>query len=89
VVEASARDHIEEASGALYVWAQGTRCCRGRTFRLECATEQPERETELVHAADGFRVFAAPGLRLPDELHLELDGRGRLGAYWNGQAWIG
>lgn len=89
VVQPGARDVIDAQGGALYVWTKGTRCCRGRTFRLECATEHPERQVELVHAADGSRVFATPGLRLPDELHLELDRRGRLGAFWNGQAWIG
>jgi hypothetical protein len=89
VVEPKARRCIDEAGGAVYVWAKGTRCCRGKTFVLECSTEQPEREFELVHAADGFRVFATPGLREPEELHLELDRRGRLGVYWNGQAWIG
>jgi hypothetical protein len=44
---------------------------------------------ELVHAADGFRVFATPGLVQPEELHLELSRRGKLRAYWNGQGWIG
>jgi len=56
---------------------------------LEAATERPDREFELVHAADGFQVFATPGLLPPEELHLELERRGRLRAYWNGQAWIG
>jgi hypothetical protein len=89
VVEPNARQHVDEAGGAVYVWAKGYRCCRGKTFVLECSTDRPDRELELVHAADGFQVFATPGLREPDELHLELDRRGRLGAYWNGQAWIG
>jgi hypothetical protein len=89
VVQSKARDLIDEQGGAVYVWAKGTRCCRGRTYTLECATERPDREFELVHAADGYRVFATPGLREPSELHLELDRRGRLGAFWNGQAWIG
>ena len=56
---------------------------------LESATEPPDRAFELVHAADGFRVFATPGLVEPEELHLELSRRGRLRAYWNGQGWIG
>jgi hypothetical protein len=58
-------------------------------FVLESATEPPAREFELVHAADGFRVYATPGLVEPEELHLELSRRGKLRAYWNGQAWIG
>ena len=56
---------------------------------LESATEPPDRDFELVHAAGGFQVFATPGLVEPDELHLELGRRGKLRAYWNGQAWIG
>ena len=45
---------------------------------LESATEPPDRAFELVHAADGFRVFATPGLVEPEELHLELSRRGQL-----------
>ena len=56
---------------------------------LESATEPPDRDFELVHAAGAFQVFATPGLVEPDELHLELGRRGKLRAYWNGQAWIG
>ena len=83
------REHISEKGGAVYVWPKGTRCCRGRTFVLESSTEPPNREFELVHAADGFQLFATPGLVEPDEIHLELSRRGKLEAYWNGQAWIG
>jgi hypothetical protein len=83
------RRHIDERGGAVYVWPKGTRCCRGRTFVLESATDPPDREFELVHAADGVQIFASRGLVEPDELHLELGRRGKLRAYWNGQAWIG
>ena len=89
MVEPKARELIDERGGAVYVWPKGTRCCRGSTFVLECSTDRPDRELELVHAADGFRVFATPGLRTPEELHFAVDRRGRLGAFWNGQAWIG
>jgi hypothetical protein len=82
------REHLLERGGAGYVWAQARGCCRGRTHVLGCATERPRREFELVHAADGFQVYTTPGLREPDELHLELGRRGGE-AYWNGQAWIG
>lgn len=83
------RDYVEERGGAVYVWAKSSGCCRGRTWTLECATEQPAREFELAHAAGGFQVFTSAGLREPDELHLELDRRGGLAAFWNGQSWIG
>ena len=56
---------------------------------LESATRRPDRAFELVHAADGFQIFATPGLAEPDELHLELARTGHIRAYWNGQAWIG
>jgi len=73
----------------VFVWPHEYRCCRGSTWALDADTERPDRQFELVHAADGFQVFSTPGLRSPDELHLELDRRGRLRAYWNGQGWIG
>jgi hypothetical protein len=75
--------------GAVYVRPRAYRCCRGRQFVLEASLEPPPVETELVHAADGFRIYATPGLAQPDELHFELDGRSRIHAYWNNQAWIG
>jgi hypothetical protein len=89
VVEPAVREHIDEHGGAVYIWPKGTRCCRGTTFVLESATEEPDREFDLVHAADGFQVSASCGLIKPDELHLELSRRGKLRAYWNGQGWIG
>jgi hypothetical protein len=89
VVQPAAREHIDADGGAVYVWPRSARCCRGRSFVLETATEPPNGTFDLVHAADGFRVFATPGLVEPEELHLELSRRGRLRAYWNGQSWIG
>jgi len=89
-VQPAAHDHIEAHGGRVYVWANAIGCCRGRTLVLETDTEAPgHRDFELVHAADGFQVFATRGLRQPDELHLELDRRRRLHAYWNGQGWVG
>ena len=75
--------------GAVYVWPRAFGCCKGRQWVLEASTEPPDREVELVHALDGFAVYATPGLLEPDELHLELDRRGRIRAFWNGQGWIG
>jgi hypothetical protein len=56
---------------------------------LEASLGRPPGEFELVHAVDGFRVFASRGLMTPEELHLELDRRGLVQAFWNGQGWIG
>ena len=88
-MQPEARAHIEERGGAIYLWARRTGCCRGRTFVLESAAQPADRPFELVHAADGFQVFATPGLVQPDELHLEVTRRGKLRAFWNGQGWIG
>ncbi|MGH3137853.1 MAG: hypothetical protein ACRDPV_15315 [Gaiellaceae bacterium] len=89
VVGSNVREHVDERGGAVYVWPRRVGCCSGKAFVLEAATEKPDREFELIHAADGLQVLTTPGLRQPDELHLELGRRGRLRAYWNGQAWIG
>ena len=75
--------------GAVYVRPRAYRCCAGRQFVLEAALDRPAGDFELIHAADGFRVYASPGLAEPDELHLDVDRKGRVRAYWNGQGWIG
>jgi len=75
--------------GTVFVWPHAYRCCGGRQFVLEAALDRPPGDFELVHAADGFQVYASPGLVEPEELHIELDRRGRVHAYWNGQGWIG
>jgi hypothetical protein len=77
------------AQGAVYVRPRALRCCRGKQYVLEASLERPEGEFELVHAVEGFRVYASRGLVEPDELHLEIDRKGRIHAYWNGQGWIG
>ena len=83
------RDYVDTHGGAVYVWPHTTRCCRVRTITLEADTTPPDREFDLVHAAEGLQLFATPGLIEPDELQLELGRRGKLRAYWNGQAWVG
>lgn len=75
--------------GSVYVRPRAYRCCRGRQLVLEASLEPPPGEMELVHAADGFRIYATPGLAQPDELHFDVDRRSSLHAYWNNQAWIG
>jgi hypothetical protein len=89
VVQPAAREYIDSHGGSVYVWSRRVGCCRGQTFVLETDTKRPDREFELVHAADGFRVLATPSLAPPDELHFELSRGGQLRAYWNGQGWIG
>lgn len=88
VARPDALDLLRE-QGAVYVWPRAYRCCGGRQFVLEASLEPPPLACELVHAVDGFRIYAPPGLVQPDELHFELDRKGRVHAYWNDQAWIG
>ena len=35
-----------------------------------------------------MRVFITVGMVMPETLHLELDRRSRIRAFWNGLAWI-
>ncbi|HEX6723893.1 MAG TPA: hypothetical protein VF073_01505 [Gaiella sp.] len=75
--------------GEVHVRPRAFRCCRGHQYVLEASFDRPDGDYELVHASDGFRVYASTGLIEPDELHFELDRKGRIQAYWNGQGWIG
>lgn len=75
--------------GNVYVWPRAIRCCKGKRYLLEASLERPEGEFDLVQAEEGFNVWATRGLIQPDELHLELDRKGRVRAYWNNQGWIG
>jgi hypothetical protein len=88
VAEAETRALLRER-GAVYVEPRALRCCKGRQYVLDAALDRPDGAFELVHAADGFQVWTTPGLRLPEELHLERDRKGRLQAFWNGQGWVG
>jgi hypothetical protein len=88
VAEADTRRLLRDR-GAVFVWPRAVRCCGGRQWLLEASTERPDQEFELVHAVDGFQVWASTGLVQPEELHLTRDPKGRLHAYWNNQAWIG
>ena len=82
------RDYVEARGGAVYILPRASRCCV-RTITLEAVTTCPDRPVELVHAAEGFQLYVVAGLLEPDELQLEIGRRGKLHAYWNGQAWVG
>lgn len=81
--------HVADRGGELYVWPRGFRCCAGRSYVLEASTRPPDQECRRMHEEQGVVVWTTPGLVEPEELHLELDRRGQLRAFWNGQAWIG
>ncbi len=89
VADPQTLQQIADSGGDVYLWAHGTRCCAGYTYDLRAATQPPEREFRRVHEEAGISVWAPPGLAEPEEVHLEVSRRGKLRAYWNGQAWIG
>jgi hypothetical protein len=89
VAEPRTLQHVVASGGDLYVWPRGYRCCAGRSYVLEAATEAPDVAFRRVHEQDGISVWATPGLAEPEEIHVELGRRGTLRAYWNGQSWIG
>ena len=89
VAEQRTLQHVADAGGAVYLWPRSYRCCAGRSYVLEAATEPPDRAFRRIHEEAGISLWAPPGLLEADEIHLELGRRGRLRAFWNGQSWIG
>ncbi len=89
VAEQPTLQHVADHGGDLYLWARGFRCCAGRSYVLEVSTTRPDRAFRRVHEERGISVWATPGLVEPEEIQLELDRRGQLRAFWNGQSWIG
>jgi hypothetical protein len=78
---------IRGRGGALYVWPRKARCCGG-TVTLEAATERPDREFRQLEAGR-IDLFLSDGMTPPGSLHVEIDRRGRVRAFWNGLAWVG
>jgi hypothetical protein len=85
VAEDRVVDEIRRRGGAVYVWPRKD-CCSG-IFTLDASLLPPAREVSLI-ANDPLNVFAPPGMRLPQELHLELGRKSRVRAYWDGLGWI-
>ncbi|MEP7224412.1 MAG: hypothetical protein ABI783_05590 [Actinomycetota bacterium] len=83
VAEHKVVDEIRSQGGSVYFWAS-KHCCGG-TFKLDASTQPPDADFELIAAAP-VQVFARPGARLPEELHLDLDRKSRIHAYWDGLA---
>jgi hypothetical protein len=79
-------ESVGRRGGSLYVWPRKDRCCGG-AIRLEAATDPPGKAFRRVDA-DGFDLYVAAGMALPDSLHLEVGRRGRIRAFWNGLAWV-
>ena len=89
VASEPARGLIAERGGSLYVRLKSGRCCGGLT-RLVTSTEPAAGvEFRRVDEERGFDLFVPAQLgRLPDELHVEVDRRSRLEAFWDGCAWV-
>jgi hypothetical protein len=91
LVSEPARELIERRGGRLYVWVRkGRRCCGGLRTLSTGAEPLAGVDFRRVDEARGFELFVPEHLSpLPDELHLDVRGRGRsVDAYWNGCAWI-
>jgi hypothetical protein len=86
VAEPSVVEELRRRGGVVYVWPRKRRCCGG-TIVLEAATSPTEQEFRLV-VDTPVRVFAIAGMAVPDTLHLEIDRRSRVRAYWDGLGWV-
>jgi hypothetical protein len=73
--------------GRLWVWSRSSRCC-GANVRLETGTEERAGRDFRLVADEPFEVRLATAHEPPDELHVDVSRRGRIGAYWNGCAWV-
>jgi len=86
-------EFVRARGGRLYVWTSLHRCCTGQLRLLETGTEAPPGAARRFRAVDvgGYELSVdLGGAPLPDELVLELRGRGKeVAAFWSGQAWVG
>lgn len=82
-----ALSYVRERGGTLFVWVDCL-SCQGTVNFLQVSTESPGPERRFRRMAGGdFDIFIDPaGLKLPEELQLELRGwrRKHLRAAWNG-----
>jgi hypothetical protein len=88
VVTPDAEDAVRSHGGEVWIRARGSRCCRATTWTLDATTDSQEGDFRRL-AYDDLSVLVPAHLVEPDFLELEIDRRGRLRAYWNGQGWIG
>ena len=86
-----ARSFIRERGGLVFVWVKSRGPIRGALQLLRTSTEPPEDALEWQRVeTKGFVLFLPPGLRLPQELHLEIRGllKRRVEAFWDGCAFV-
>jgi hypothetical protein len=91
-VEASpdAKKLIAARGGMLFVWIEAG--MRGIRY-LRTSTEPPADalDWKRIDTGKGFLIFTPPRMRLPKKLVLEVRGfltRLRIGAFWNGCAFV-
>jgi hypothetical protein len=81
---------IRARGGMLFVWIEAG--MRGIRY-LRTSTEPPEDalDWQRIDSGNGFLVFTPPRMRLPKLLQLEVRGfltKLRIGAFWNGCAFV-
>ena len=83
-------DVVSEQGGRLYVWPRSSRCCRHGLEWLEAGAKPREGVTYDAVPVDGFELYLARMVRLPEELHLDVSGRRRrrVNAYWDNCAYV-
>jgi len=82
---------VRERGGRLYVWPRQGRCCAHGLAWLEAAAEPKAGVRFRAVPAEGFELYLARMARRPDELTLDVQGRGRrrrVAAYWDDCAWV-
>jgi hypothetical protein len=90
-VTPEARSMIRERGGLLFVRLSRLAGAGGGTRWLKVSTEPPPDALEYRrYETKGFLLFLHPGLRPPNELHIEVMGRfrRRVEAFWDGCAFV-
>ena len=89
VASPDAVELVRERGGKLFVWSRTSRCCRGAISFLEASTERNDRHAFRPVPADGIELYVDLP-RLPEQLEIDLYGRfhRKVGAYWEGCAWV-
>jgi hypothetical protein len=86
------RTFIREHGGLLFVWVKAPRSMvRGAVRFLKTSTVPPKDALDWQRfETKGFVLFLPPGLRRPQELHLQVRGwsRRRVDAFWEGCAFV-
>jgi hypothetical protein len=90
IASADVAEVVQEQGGRLYVWPRTGRCCLHGLAWLEAGPQpKPGWEFEPV-ATEGFALYLARMARVPDELHLDVQGRRRrrVAAFWDNCAYV-